>query len=365
MDLFVSCAPGLEEVLEAELVDLGFAPSGRESGGVLLSTDLGGLYRVNARSGVAIKVLVRLGTFAARRFDALVKRVAQLDWAPWIGERAVVRVRAVCRKSRLYHSGAVAERVTMGLEAAGVQVLPKGSDAAQVEVLVRLEHDQCTVSVNTSGEPLHRRGYRLQTAKAPVREDLARALVLVSGWRGTGEALYDPFCGSGTICIEAALLAAGLAPGRGRRFSYMDMPCFDEGLHGAALSTEHLGEPAKIVGSDRDAGAILAATANAERAGVQVDFVESPISTSPLATRVSTDGCTVVTNPPYGRRVSAGKELRNLYARLGQILESCGASRCAMVTPEPALATVIGSWLESRALTDHGGMKIYLFAGTL
>ena len=194
------------------------------SGGVDFQGDDRVLYRVALTSGLAIAVRIRLGTFSARRFEQVDRGISQLPWQAWLRRDDPVAVKVTTRKSRLYHTSAVAERVQAGLRnAVGTR---EGKEDRGWTVLVRLVNDQCTVSLDVAGEPLFRRGYRLATAKAPLRPDLAYALLTVSGWdRSTP--VIDPFCGSGTLCIEAAAMARGLPPGRLRDFAFMQAPGFD------------------------------------------------------------------------------------------------------------------------------------------
>jgi putative N6-adenine-specific DNA methylase len=187
-------------------------------------------------------------------------------------------------------------------------------------IVVRLVHDRCTISMDTTGELLHRRGYRLETAKAPLRENLAAGLLLASGWQPSTP-LIDPFCGSGTLPIEAALIARSIAPGKNRRFAFMNWPNFDssvwEAVYKQAVAREHLSS-APILGSDRDEGAIRISSANAERAGV-LDSIGFSCQAFSAVEPPEGKGW-VVTNPPYGIRVSPGHDLRNLYTHLGDVL---------------------------------------------
>ncbi|MHC1784144.1 MAG: class I SAM-dependent RNA methyltransferase [Anaerolineaceae bacterium] len=190
-------------------------------------------------------------------------------------------------------------------------------------ILIRLVNDICSVSIDTSGSLLHRRGYRLETAKAPLRETLAAGLVLSSGWDRVSP-FIDPFCGSGTIAIEAALIARKVAPGKNRRFAFMDWPNYDPAIWKKLLQEASAQElpscPAPILASDRDEGAVKICQANAERAGVLQDLRVSQRAFSALDA-IPGPGW-IVTNPPYGVRVSPTKDLRNLYSQLGNVLHS-------------------------------------------
>jgi putative N6-adenine-specific DNA methylase len=381
LSLFAVAAPGLEPFATQELVDLGLVPAQtpappRDAGGVAFEGDRRGLYRANLHLRTATRVLIRLGEFYAAAFSELRKKAARLPWESYLWPGQPVAIRATCHKSRLYHSDAVAERLAGAIEdrlgrPSARRKPPTDSDEATPEaalVIVRLMHDLCTVSVDSSGEPLFRRGYRLATAKAPLRETLAAGLVLASGWDRRSP-LLDPFCGSGTVLIEAALLARNLAPGRARRFAFMDWPGYDASLWArlrAEAEAQRLSSPPRLMGSDRDAGAIAAATDNAQRAGVAEDIEFRRCAVSSIAP--PHDAGWVVTNPPYGVRVSENHELRNLYARFGQVLRArCAGWQISVLSSEDRLVHSMGLAFEAeRSLAlVNGGLKVKLARGVV
>ncbi|MCS6910799.1 MAG: methyltransferase, partial [Anaerolineales bacterium] len=235
--------------------------------------------------------------------------------------------------------------------------------AAQL-IVIRLVHDVCTISLDSSGELLHRRGYRLATAKAPLRETLAAGVLLASGWT-PDRPLLDPFCGSGTLPIEAALLALAIAPGYARDFAFRYWPGYDAALFDSLRAQSHAPAPValRISGSDRDAGAIEAARANAERAGVaaSVEFVQRSVS----AITPPADSGWVVTNPPYGLRVSQNRDLRDLYAAFGKVLrERFRGWQVAFLCPDAALARHTGLAFSGPPLSFvHGGLTVKLWRG--
>ena len=203
---FASCAIGLESILARELGALegsdGVRIGRSEPGGVQFSTDLGGVYASNLHLRTASRVIVRLGSFHAASFHELERRARRLPWSEFVSPAARVEFRVTSRKSRLYHQEAIAQRL---------QALVLGSSATssttEQVVAVRLFRDQCTISIDSSGELLHRRGYRQATGKAPMRETLAAAMLVAAGWDGSGP-LVDPLCGSGTIPIAILFLFA-------------------------------------------------------------------------------------------------------------------------------------------------------------
>lgn len=352
IDLFVSCRPGLERWLAVELRDLGHEALQLDSGGVALQTDEQGLVNANLWLGVATAVLIRMGTGEARHFRDLVQMISRLSWSDWLNTDVPVIVRAVSRRSRLYHTEAIAERVQQGI-AEALGKTPTG-DGPPIEVLVRLHRDRCDVSINSSGEGLHRRGWRQQTAKAPMREDLARALLRTTGWTPQ-ESLCDPMMGSGTLVIEAATMARNLAPGRLRAFA-LERLRVDAGLIAAARRQANADArdqaSVRIVGRDRDLGAVAAARGNATRAGVLEDLV---LERADLRDAELPAVDCVVTNPPYGQRVDLED---SVLASLGERVRSTAPRRVGIVVPRRALALDTGLRLVPRLMTVHGGQKV-------
>lgn len=326
--LFAVCAPGLEAVTEAELQSLGLRGS-PEAGGVAFEGDETDLSRANLELRTATRVLLRLGEFRARGFGELERRAGRLPWARVLNEGDAFRLRVSCRKSKLYHEGAVAERLeaVVGRESGAGRAPDPGTGAADVQlIIVRFLRDVCSISADTSGPPLYMRGYRQALAKAPLRETIAAAMLLASGWTAESP-LLDPLCGSGTIPLEAALLARRIPPGlatagyRPRPFRFQRWPHFNaaafEGTVRRLRQSIRAAAAAGIHGSDRNAGAIRAATANAERAGVgdDIEFSVRPLSG---VAAPATAGW-LVTNTPYGVRVGNRSTSRALGEELARL----------------------------------------------
>jgi putative N6-adenine-specific DNA methylase len=228
-------------------------------------------------------------------------------------------------------------------------------------VLVRFDHDVCTLSLDTSGAHLHKRGYRLETAKAPLRETLAAALLAEAGYRGDA-AFVDPLCGSGTFAIEAALIATRAAPGRLRAFAFERWPSHDAGamrLLRDAADARRRPAPAPIVASDRDEGAVGAARRNAERAQVAIDVRHHALSDS----HPPANAGLLLTNPPYGARVGDPGRLRDLYATLGKLASRRYAEwTVGFVTADPRLARASGlAFTRSTPPLPHGGLRVKLY----
>jgi len=367
---FAVAAPGLEPLVVDELRALGAGQTLQvrkpEPGGVGFQTDQAGLYAANLHLRVASRVLVRVGSFHAAAFHQLERHARRLPWTRFVQEGQPVVFRVTSRKSRLYHQDAVAQRLLDAVSARVTVPLPGGESGAQ-ELVVRLYRDECTVSADASGELLHRRGYRLESAKAPLRETLAAAMLAAVGWRGQAP-LLDPMCGGGTFLVEAALLARRIPPGLGRSFAFERWPEFSrrawDAVREQAREQVLPASPVPIQGSDRDAGAVRAAAANAERAGVGADVQWRRAAISAIELPASPGY--IVTNPPYGVRVGDRKRLRDLYAQLGNVLRArCPGWDVAMLTAHPELEHQTGLALEPSFETTNGGIRVRLMRAHL
>jgi putative N6-adenine-specific DNA methylase len=350
---------------------LDLAPATQEPGGVLFRGDSAALYRANLHLRTASRILARLGNFFyATTTPQLEQRLASLPWERFLAPRQPVSLRVSCHKSKLYRSDVVARVASRALEQrlGSPSPLLKPDEEADMPsqlVVIRLADDKCTVSVDSSGTLLHKRGYRQAVAKAPLRETLAAALLIASGWDRVSP-LLDPFCGSGTIPIEAALLALGIPPGLHRRFAFMGWPGFDEPLWQSILaqSSSHPNVHPLIQASDRDAGAIKSARANAERAGVSecIDFQCQAVS----SIQPPPGPGWVVTNPPYGLRLSEGRDLRNLYAQFGNILrQKCPGWNVSVLCSDTALLGQMRLKLDTSLVLVNGGIRVRLGRGTV
>lgn len=361
-DCVAHCPIGLEDVTAAELAGLGLevVSAKPNEGRVEWRGTLADVAAANLVSRTAERVTLALDRFRAMHFPELRRKAAQIEWERWIGPDDRVALRVTSKRSKLYHERAIAERIAGAIsDRLGREVGVASGDAlddpdAGVQlVLVRVFKDEATLRLDTSGPRLHRRGYRQATAKAPLRETLAAALLAASGWR-PGNALVDPFCGSGTIPIEAASWAAGIAPGTARTFRFEHWPQRVE-----RPELESPGEPpsAPIIGSDRDAGAIEASRSNRERAGVDVDFVQRSVSEVEAPADASTGW--IVTNPPYALRTDAGGDVRDLYGAFGQVLrERFAGWNCTMLCADDAFAQATAVDWDAGPLVSNGGVRV-------
>lgn len=369
---FAIAAPGLESVVARELTALGEHPR-IEDGGVAWDGDERSALRANLWLRTASRVLVRVARFKAKEFYELERHAKRIAWQEYLRPQDTAEFRVTARKSKLYHSDAIAERLLSALgsrldtqnpkpkaQSPKPQSPPPTTESRAQLFVVRVVRDEFEVSADASGELLHMRGYRQAIGKAPLRETLGAALLLAAGYDGA-VALLDPFCGSGTIPIEAALIARRIAPGLQRTFAIERWPVFyppvSKALREEAATRQLAKAPAPIVGADRDAGVIEASRANAERAGVAGDigFVRRALSAmDPLE-----PGSLIATNPPYGVRVGKEADVRDLYAQFGNVLgKKASGSTVAMYLPDAHLGAQTGLTFEVLYKTSNGGLPI-------
>ncbi|EAQ03077.1 hypothetical protein OB2597_13073 [Pseudooceanicola batsensis HTCC2597] len=357
-EIFLVCNPGLEEVLRDEAQERGFADPQAVPGGVTIGGGWPEVWRANLEMRGATRVLARIGSFRAFHLAQLDKRARKFPFGEVLRPDVPVSVEAVCRKSKIYHDRAAAQRIERALtETHGITV----AKAAPVRIMARIEDDLVSFSVDTTGESLHKRGHKAAVGKAPMRETLAALFLRRCGFTGA-EPVVDPMCGSGTFVIEAAEIALGLQAGRSRAFAFEQLAGFDAAAFAALAKEPGTGPDLRFFGSDRDAGAIANSRSNAERAGVAAvtEFLQAPISD--LARPEGGPGLVII-NPPYGGRIGNRKMLFALYGSMGEVLkERFGGWRVGIITDDGGLARATGlPFHMGEPPVDHGGLKVRLY----
>lgn len=363
LDIFCVTLPGMEPLLAAELREKGFKRGKNpEKGGVTIVGTWQDVWRANLEVRGATRILVRIGSFRANHLSLLDKRSRQFPWAEHLRKDVPLRVDVTCRKSRIYHSKAAAQRIETALkEELGATI----SADAELCLKVRIENDICTFSLDTSGQTLHKRGHKEAVSKAPMRETLAALFLRDCGYDGI-EPVLDPMCGSGTFVIEAAEIAMGLKPGRSRNFAFEKLPSFNNSVwqkYAMVSDTNAYSDPGVcFFGSDRDAGAITASLANANRAGVADICTFAENSISELQRPGGPPGLVII-NPPYGDRIGNKRDLFALYNVMGTTLkERFQGWRIGLITNEASLAKATGlPFKKPGPIIDHGGLKIRLY----
>jgi putative N6-adenine-specific DNA methylase len=384
---FAVAAPGTEELVLHELAELpGIDAPERVPGGVLFRGSLELGLRANLSLRCASRVWATVGEVDAREFAMLRRRVAVLPWERYVARGAPISVKASASRCRLYHTEAIGENVALGIadrlarrsrgarpaaRSASGDASASAGAPSEVLVLARGERDRFTLRVDASGALLHQRGWRSEAGAAPLRETLASALLAAADW-DPATPLVDPLCGSGTLAIEAALLALERVPGAERSYALEAWPCADGELAQrvrAELATasaqaearaDALGGPIAF-GFDRDPAAIEIAQRNAARAGVEryVQFSVSELAEL-RAPRGRGRGL-VLANPPYGRRLGDARGARATYAKLGWILKERFARwRAAILVPSPQLGAALRIEPVSKQRLAHGGLRVEL-----
>lgn len=373
LNWFAVAAPGLEAAVGAEVERLAqvsrvrVVPGGVEFAGPLLT----GL-AANLHLRIASRVLVRLGEVTARDFGPLRRRAADLDWRRFLPSDRPLRIDASAAHCRLYHTGALAETLTLAIadRVGRLPPRPAPSDEDQDEnlsrVLIRGQDDRFTISVDASGALLHRRGWRVETGRAPLRETLAAGLLALCQY-DPARPFFDPMCGSGTIVLEACAAALGVAPGLGRAFAFESWPCLDRdawtGLRTQAQTQVLSAPPAELFGADKDPEAVDITRRNAERAGFS-SHLHLDVASFGSGPTPATPGLLLL-NPPYGRRLGRPHEAVRLGRDVGRILATRYAGwRVGVISGHPSFAQSLTAGIrrppQSRHDLRNGGLRIEL-----
>lgn len=323
-DLIAKTMQGLEEVLAKEITDLGAnnIQIGRRM--VSFSGDLEMLYKANIHLRTAVRILKPIATFKAQNPDQVYEHIRQIPWEKHFAFNQTFSIDTVVFSDLFRHSKFLAYRVKDGLADYFAEKFDKRPSVRltnpDIYINVHVAHDTCTVSLDSSGDSLHKRGYRVDQTEAPLNEVLAAGMLLLAGWNGQSN-FIDPMCGSGTILIEAALIALGIPPGIYRKgFSFEKWPDFDAELF-ENLNNDESAERDfnfKIFGSDISAQAIAIAQKNINNASLG-KYIQLETKSIQRITDVPENGL-MVTNPPYGERIST-EDLVGLYQSIGERLK--------------------------------------------
>lgn len=369
---FAVCAPGLESVLRLELSNLGFdVRPDMIHGGVEFDGKLEHGMSANLRLRTATRILLRIADFRVRAPEDLFREAVAIPWEAYLPANCAPGISAVVHGSRLNSRTLVESTLDDAIRRRFADLaLPARDDIGShgQTVFARMESDRMTLSLDSSGELLHRRGWRTESVAAPVRETLAAAILLHAGFK-PGMNLVDGMCGSGTLAIEAALISAGIWPGTAapnpRRFSFMDWPAFSRPAWDhmcKAAATDAGMANGRIFARDIDREAIRATTANADNAGVSgivnVDTVDFFESTPPCPPGL------LVLNPPYGLRLDRGSDILGMYRKIARMIENEWAGwGYAVIVPDQDLARRWPLSTETTIRFMHGGLRAVALIG--
>lgn len=366
-ELIAPCHFGLEAVLKREIYNLGYDITKVEDGRVTFVGDEEAICRANIFLRTAERVLLKVGQFHAETFDDLFEGIKAIAWENYIpvdGKFWVAKASSI--KSKLFSPSDIQSIVKKAM----VERLKQKyhinwfeETGASYPLRLFLMKDEVTVAIDTSGESLHKRGYRTMTSKAPITETLAAALIMLTPWRGD-RILIDPFCGSGTFPIEAAMMAAGIAPGMNRSFTaenwtnLIDRQLWYDTVEEAAEQVNTDIE-VDIQGYDIDGDVVKAARENAKRAGVEnlIHFQQRPVSALSHPKKYGF----IITNPPYGERLEEKEALPELYTQIGEAIRRLDSWSAYMITSYADTERYIGRKADKNRKIYNGMLKTYFY----
>ncbi len=370
---FATCAPGLEAVLHDEVRALKLARHERQVGGVRFEGSRADIWRANLELRTAIRILQRVVRFQAPDADALYAGVQEIDWSEWLPAGGSLWIVAQTQSSQLTHSRFIAQRTK---DAIVDQIRSRRGDRPDVDredpslqLHVHLFRDRATLSIDTSGASLHKRGWRVAQGRAPLAETLAAGVITLSEWDQRSP-FVDPFCGSGTLVIEAAFKALDVAPGLFRpSFAFEKLPDHDAStyrrLREEVARRRRPAGKRRILARDRDPERVKETRRNLESAGLQ-DWIE--LEAAPAEDWAPRPGWNawIVTNPPYGERLGEERELAALFERLLQLFgERCDGYHLALLSANPRLARVFDPLGLRRIDLLNGGLEVTLLTGPI
>lgn len=365
--LIAPCHFGLEAVLKKEIIDLGYEISTVEDGRVTFIGDATALCRANIFLRTAERVLLKVGSFHAETFEELFQGTKELPWGDYIPKDGKFWVtKAASVKSKLYSPSDIQSIMKKAMVESmkttyREEWFPESGDAYPIRVF--LMKDEVTVGLDTTGDSLHKRGYRKLTAKAPIAENLAAALIMLTPWKGD-RILVDPFCGSGTIPIEAAMMAANIAPGMNRNFTaeewthIVDRKCWYRAVDEAETLIDTDVET-DIQGYDIDDDMVSIARANAKMAGVDhlIHFQRRDVAQMSHPKKYGF----IITNPPYGERIEDKQNLAGLYGVIGERYRMLDSWSMYLITAYEKAEQSIGRKADKNRKIYNGMMKTYFY----
>lgn len=368
LQIMAMTAAGLESVLGQEVRDLGYRGQ-VENGKVCFHGDGLALLRANLWLRTADRIRIKVAEFPAETFSELFEGTKALPWWQWLPRDAAFPVEGKSVKSALFSvsdcQAIVKKAIVESLKSRyAVQWFPE--DGPRFPVEISLLHDRAVLTLDASGSGLHRRGYKQLVGEAPLRETMAAGLVLLSRWN-PDTTLIDPFCGSGTIPLEAALIGRSVAPGLKRTFACEAWPWIeDRAVREARQEAQDRAQwqrPLDISGTDADSGIVQAARHNAKRAGMDtgIHFQAQPLAVMSSKKKYGK----IITNPPYGERLSGYKEVSHLYRDFGALVKALDTWSFYVLTPHPKFEAWFGRRASKKRKLYNGSLRVdyYQFYG--
>jgi putative N6-adenine-specific DNA methylase len=367
MELIATCAFGLEKLVYDEIKKLGLWVVKTEDGKVIFEGDESALIQANLWLRCADRIMIKIAEFKATTFDELFDEINALEWEKYIGMNDVFPIKAVSVKSMLHSEPAIQSIVKKAIvkrleKKYKIEILPENSNATY-QIIVKANKDQFLISIDSSGESLHKRGYRTKANIAPIKETLAAAMVKLSDWT-VSKTLIDPFCGSGTIAIEATLIAHNIAPGLKREFAFQKWQWIDQTkIKEAYLEARKLAKPLQklpIYCFDIDPLSLKIAEENAKRAGFEkMHFKRSDFHDLDFS---KFQNCTFITNPPYGERLEEKTEVEEMYYNFGKKFQETKNSSLFLITSNENFPRLFGKPADKNRKLFNGNIRCYLFS---
>ena len=362
-EIFITTQLGLEHLLYDEIKKFEFTNPVLLVGGVSITGDWVDVWKANMYLRGATKVLARIGEFRAFHLAQLDKRARKFPWHITISKGMSIKAEVVTnRKNKIYHAGAAVERIERAISEEIGSKIAGSVSSADIVFKIRIIDNNVIISIDTSGDGLYKRGYKLATGKAPIRENIASLALYYCGYTGN-EPVLDPMCGSGTFIIEAAEISRNLMPGRNRKFSFQNLNSYDEKLVDYFIKKwENKISEFTFFGMDRNHNVVEHSIQNSKRAGIDDISNFKAQSIERLSRPKGPEGLVIV-NPPYGSRIGKKKDLFSLYRTFGEKMKNeFSGWRVGMITSDNALAQSTRLPLEASELTiSNGGLKIQIY----
>jgi putative N6-adenine-specific DNA methylase len=364
-NILITCRLGLESVLKEELNRLGFRELIVANGEIAFKGDATAIVKCNLWLRTAERVFIELARFPAMDFDELFEGVSEIEWGDLLSENGKICVMDKCLNSKIM-SGRTVQSITKKAIVESLKAKYKidwlAEDGAEFKIHVNIIKDQTTVLMDSSGVGLHKRGYRAHAGEAPLRETIAAAMIILSGWK-PDMPLFDPLCGAGTIPIEAALIGANIAPGFYRSFACEDWPFIDKKLFKTARKeAEGKIKPSDFLihASDIDEDILETAISNSKKAGIGdlIDFTHKSVED------FTCDGETgmVITNPPYGERLPDVQTAEGIYKILGDVFKKQKGWSYFTLSPHPEFEKLFGRKANKNRKIYNGKIRCYFYS---
>lgn len=362
VELIATSTFGLEAIVGEEVRELGYTDLKVENGKVTFQADPSAIARTNLWLRTADRVRLKIGEFEARTFDELFEKTKSLPWSEWLPQNAQFPVEGKSVKSTLYSISdcqAIVKKAIVEHMKGKYKKDWFEEDGPLFRIEVALLKDVATLTIDTSGVALHKRGYRTLIGGAPLKETMAAALIRLSKWN-PDTVLVDPFCGSGTIPIEAALMGQNIAPGMNREFASEQWPTISKDIWRNARAETHdlanYDRPLEIIGTDIDDEMLKIARVNADEAMVNDSIHFQRMDVADL--RSSKKYGKIICNPPYGERLGEQKEIERLYKKMGNVFQALDTWSYYILTSYENFEAVFGKHASKKRKLFNGNIKV-------